>query len=654
MKMSDTEVLSVLNSLSANAIGGIDTKDSESATSLDYYNGEPYGTEIDGQSQVVSREVMETIEWAMPSLMRVFTSGDKIVQFEPVGQEDEEQAEQETDVINHVMMKHNNGFLQFHNWFKDALLIDMGYIKVWVDESERVETESYMGLSDEAFNEVVSADDYEVLEHSEMSTQSIDPMGMPVLVTTHDIKVKRTFKDRRIKFKAIPKEEIRVHKNTADVCLDDSPYVEHRGKRTISDLIAEGFDKETVKSLPDYTESHSELSITREDQDGESHSYTHADQMTREVEVIESYVRMDYDGDDYAELRKVTWANDTILDNEEVDFIPIEALTPIIMPHNHTGKSLAELVKDLQEIKSELLRQMLTNLYLTNNPQKEVDTRYANLEDLLTTRPGGIIRTKQVGSVREITTAFTAGQSIPMLEILDTMKEARTGISRHTMGLDANTLAQSTKGAFMGALEQANQRIEMIARVFAETGVKGLALKIHRLMRQNPDMELTIKLRNNWVNVSPQGWRDRTDMTVNVGIGTGNKDQLTAKLLAIAEEQKQALQNGLPIVTPKNLFNTYSSLIEHSGFKAPELYFTDPSTLPPPEPPPPDPNIELMKEQLQIERDRNQLKMMELEQKHEREMIDIQNTISKQASDLAARLTEMELKYGQNVPGAVV
>jgi len=389
-----------------------------------------------------------------------------------------------------------------------------------------------------------------------------EPVEIPVEL--HDVKVEITKTSKQVRVAAVPNEEMRIARSTNALSLKESPYVCHSRAMTQSELIGMGFDKKLVKSLPSYDgEKDGELEIAREQlNDEDSTQYDPADDSMRLITVDESYIRMDMNEDGRAQLWKVMTAGSVILDKEPCDFIPFPVLSPILMPHQHIGLSYADLTMSDQKIRSVLWRGMLNNLYLTNNPEKEVLQGKVNMDDLLSSRAGGIKRVK----------------SIPMLELIDAEREFKTGVGRNTMGLDANVLAKSTKGAFMGAMEQSNQRPEMLARTFAETGMKDLFLMIHELIIKNYDDDIAVKLNNKFVQINPTEWKARTDMTVVVGLGTGNRDAELQQLFTIAEKQEAHMMNGSNLVTPKHLYNTYARLTERAGLKNPSTYWLDPDS----------------------------------------------------------------------------
>jgi len=628
--ISDNTLASIIQTQLTNSIGGYSSDlQNEQAKAMDAYFGRPYGDEVDGLSSVVTRDVLETVEWIMPSLMRVFASGERTAQFDPTGEEDEDQANQETDYINYVFNKENDGFEILYSWFKSALLQRNAYVKVWIDEEEKITTETYEGLNDAELEYVLDQDGAKELEHDvriDMQVQP-DPMtGQPmeVPVELHDIKLEITTTTKKVNIASVPSEELRIARSTNSLSLKDSPFVCHSRTMTQSELIGMGFDAKLIQSLPSYDgEKDGELEIAREQLNDEDSSQSDpADQSMREIVVDESYIRMDMDESGRAQLWKVITAGTVVLDKEPCDFIPFPALSPILMPHQHLGLGEADLVMDIQRIRSVLTRQMLDNLYLTNNPEKEVLQGKVNMDDLLTSCVGGVKRVKQMGSINPLTVPFTAGASMPMLELLDGMREFRTGVGRNNMGLDADTLAQSTKGAFMGAMEQANQRLEMLARTFAETGIKELFMMVHELVIKHYDEKTGIMLNNKYVDINPTEWKTRANMTVVVGLGTGNRDAELQQLFTIAEKQEAHVMQGSPLVTVKNLYNTYARLIERAGLKSPATYFTDPDS---PEAQQAaqqqaqqkqqDPNEMLVQAQLKIEQDKVLMDNKELEHK---------------------------------------
>ncbi len=606
-----------LNTRELQAIVARQIQNSSSSTDIsaersdlfDRYMAQPYGDEVENRSSVVSTDISDTVEWIMPELMEIFTSGDKVVSFEPIGPDDEDKAEQETDVVNYVVMQKNDGFLLLYSFFKDALIQKVGYAKRWWDARETTVVEEYEGLSPDQMVQMhleweQEGAEVEYLSHSE----EMDPETGQVVV---NCKARITEKEEQERVSPVPPEELIVASRWNSIFLDKCPFVAHRQMITVSDLIEQGYDRAQVENIGKATdEQFGEERISRFDQIGstETSEDEPADASMTEVLFHECYIRVDHDGDGIAELRKVAVAGsgheilrmDGKDSNEEVASIPFSALTPVIVPHRHFGRSVAELVQDIQRIKTMLMRNTLDNFYANNNPTREIaeDGIGENtIEDLLVDRPGKIVRTGLPGHYVEHVPPQFAAQSLAVIEYVDTVRENRTGVSRLSQGLDANTINKTAKGQAQ-LMSAAQKKIALIARIFAETGVKDLFRGVHDDLRRNATKALTVRLRGEWVDVDPRHWRNRADLSTNVALGVGNAEQQLQKLMIIADKQEQNLLAGSPLVTPANLHHTYTKLVGASGFKNEDAFFTDPTTV---EPKPPQPDPEMVKVQGQLE-----------------------------------------------------
>lgn len=592
----------------------------ERRRALDYYLGEPFGNEQEGRSRVISTDVADTIEWILPSLLRIFTAGEDVVRFEPTGPEDEEVARQATEYVNWIFQRDNPGFLIFYTLFKDALLQKNGVAKIWWEEDESAERETYLRKTFPELQLLLSDPDVEPVEHSAYEDRIVlaGPDGLPAeeAAVLHDVTVIRRRRRGRVRIEPVPPEEFLISRRAR--ALNDAGFVAHRVRRSVSELTAAGYDRGLIDRLagadaPDLTpEAQSRRRLEEEAGPG---SAGEADRSRRELWVTECYLRVDWDGDGIAERRKVTVAGDgqEILDNEPFDGVPFVALTPIIMPHCFYGLSVADLVMDLQLIKSTILRQILDNLYLSNNGRHVISDQ-VNLDDMMTSRPGGIVRLKSgavpgQGHVMPLETPLVAAAAFPVLEYLDGVREGRTGVTRYTQGLDADSLNKTATGISQ-IMAAAQQRIELIARVFAETGVKDLFRQILRLVGRHQNAPRIIRLRNRWVPMDPRSWSTEMDVSVNVGLGTGNRDQMLGHLHTILGIQAQAIQQqgGVdgPLVRLDNVYNTLAKIVENAGLKPAEAYFSRPSDRPAPPPPssaapPPDPQLLMLEQQAKVD-----------------------------------------------------
>jgi len=584
---SDKELINIIASHEKGAIGGESGElANERGEALDRYFGRLYGNELDGRSKVVSKDISDAVDWIMPSMLRVFLASDNIVRFDPVGPEDMEASEQESDYVNHVMMKDNNGFCVLHDWFKDALLLKNGYVKHWWDVTEEVTHETYTALDMPSAALLLqtleqSGDEIEIVAQD--TTQGpVDPMtGMPTEL--YDIKFKRTRKKGKLRIEPTPPEEVRVSNRTR-TSLQDSPFIQHITRKTRSELIEMGLPKAFVDELPtwsgnDYTEER----ISRDSIDDENTQADNPDRSMQEIEYKESYVRVDADDDGIAELRKVVIVGNRIPKgsdwNHEIDSIPFSSLTPNRLPHRHIGLSVHDELKDIAEIKTALIRGTLDNTYQLINSEWLVNER-VNLSDFLQSRPNGVKRVlgkDPIGdSAVQVNKLPIIQNVIPVLDYMDTLKETRSGVGKNVMGLDSDTLKKTTEGAARMALQQANSKIEMIARVFAETGVKDLALAVHALLIKHQDKAKVVQIRSKWIQVNPQEWKTRTDMTVAVGLGTGSQEEVRANLMQLADIQERAAQAG--IVGPKQVFNLANRTAQLLGFKQEGEFFMDPES----------------------------------------------------------------------------
>jgi hypothetical protein len=546
----------------------------ERADAIDHYLGRPYGNEQEGRSKVVMRDVADTIEWIKPSLMKVFCSGDEVVKFDAVGPEDEQQAQQETDYCNHIVMQKNNGFLVFHDWFHDALLQKNGYVMAQYVTERRPNKERYERLSDDELALLLQGEEIEVLEHSEYLDEVNGGMY-------HDVVIRCMKEYGCTKLMNIAPERVLVAGDWPNVNLEGCPFVEVIDYPTISHLRQVGYEvDDNISDTAQYSDD--EWTRERRDSTGQDESVEdiEADPSTRRVKTRYVWMQYDEDGDGIAELRHIVIIGTTILHNEEEDTLPVACLTPLRQPHEHFGLSIDDVVSDLQEIRTTLMRGYLDNMYLANNGRYAIDSNIVNLDDMLVARPGGVVRTNgsTAGAIMPLIHPQDGNAILQAVEMVDSIRENRTGVTKYNQGLDANSLNKTATGITQ-IMTAAQQRIELIARIFAETGVKALMLIVHAMSIKHGRKQEIIKLRNNWVPVDPRNWKTRKDVTVSVGLGTGNKDQMLQHLMLILQAQKEALMIG--VATPQNVYNALVKLTQNAGFKNAEEFWTDPSKAPP-------------------------------------------------------------------------
>jgi len=641
--------------------------------SLEYYMGEPLGTEIDGRSQVVSTDVADTVETILPNLLKIFTASDQTVKCEPVKAEDVALAEQATNYINYIFNKDNDGFSILYTWFKDALIEKNGIVKVYWDESEKVEQETYENLNEQEYQILIDNDDVEVVEEesfvdekakeqleqiktlAEAQGQVMEDIPTPKL---YNCIIKRTTSSGKVKIENIPPEEFLIQRSAKSI--EDADFVAHKVLKTRSDLIQMGFDRDVVDNLPTQnTVTMNDERLARFADIDESSINDAPDESTEDIEIYECYVKIDMDGDGIAELRKVIVAGgnaNTILENMPCDFIPFCSLTPVPMPHRFYGRSVSELVEDVQLVKSTVMRQLLDNMYLTNNNRVAIMDGMVNLDDLLTSRPGGVVRTKQPPSqvMLPMQNQTISQQAFPLLEYLDTVRETRTGVTRYSQGLDADALNKTATGVNT-LMSQSQMRMELIARVFAETGIKDLFRRIFELTVKYQNKERIVELNNKFVPVSPTEWKNRYNISINVGLGAGSKDQQIVMLNNILQKQLQAFQlqgnKEYPMVTLKNIYNSLAKIIEEAGLKNVENYFVNPDEgreLVQPSPPPPPTPIEKIEFTRIASEEKRKVAELELEARK------LKAETAESILGFETKIKEMELKYNTQLDAAKI
>src|SRR5262245_1776585 len=591
-KISPGDLRALLAAEKADALSAMSASkhSSERSRALDYYLGDMARDmpAPEGRSKAVSSDVADTIEGLMPTLMDIFCGGDEVVRFEPVGPEDVAAAEQETDYVNHVFMQRNPGFLVLYSFIKDALLSKVGIVKVWWETREEFERETYLDLTEEQFAIIAGDPAVEIVEHTEKriaNGESANSEAAGRYSLLHDVTVETRRTQACARVEAVPPEEFGIARNARSI--RDAGYVFHDVLRRQEELIAQGYDAGQVENLPSWTalaNIEAQARDTVEERSG-GQGEEGTNKANRLIRITEHYVRMDYEGDGKAALYRVTTGSgegdiltrDGEPDIVRADVIPFAAMTPVIITHRFFGRSVADLVMDIQRIKTALLRALLDNAYLANNPRTEVPESHATettLDDLLVSRPGGIVRTKLPGGLSVIQHPDIGGHVFPLLQYQDTAREWRTGVSRQGQGVDPNALQNQVATIANQMFNAAQAKVKLIARIFAETGMRDLFTLLHATIRRHGGEPATVRLRNRWVTIDPRDWKERNDMTVNVGLGTGGKSEQLAHLNMIIAAQKEAIAAGM--VSPKNLYNSAKELTRLAGHKNVDTFFTPP------------------------------------------------------------------------------
>ncbi len=661
-KKTDLEFQRIVRSEIESSVNYHDTElSADRIESMDYYLGEPLGNEMEGRSAVVSTEVADTIDAMLPSLMKIFTASGDFVRFAPRGPEDVEAAAQATDYVNFILNSDNNFFVILHNFLKDSLLFKYGVVKSYFDQTQEVTEDEYEGLTEDELTALLADDDLEVLEQNSRSVgeDQMAPDGtiMPA-PQIFDIRVKRTKRDGRVRVENIPPEEFLFNRRAKS--MDDCRFAAHRTRLSASDLISMGYDRELVERNAGFNEVDQDRENRFEDLESGGEDST-LDVSQQGVLYTEAYLRTDYDDDGIAELRRVCCigADYEIVHNEPYGMMPFSVVSPILMPHRLVGRSVAELVKDLQQIKSALLRQQLDNIFATQNARVAAVEGQVNLDDLMSNRPGGVVRMRAPGMVQPITPPPINQMAFPLLEYIDSVKENRTGMTKAAMGLDADSLQSSTRAAVAATISASQQKIEMIARVFAETGVRHLMQSILKLVQTYQQGPRIVRLRNKFVPMDPQNWDTEFDTIVEVGIGTGDAEKRIAVLTQVAQKQEEILTKlgvANPLCTLQQYRDTLAKIIELNGFKDSSAFLLDPDNLPPElqqkiqarhaeKKSPQDEAIELEKAKAQAEIENDRMKLQaEIEMKREKAAAELEIKREEMEMRMQMRLREMQLE----------
>ena len=655
-KMTNDELASKLSNEIESATGNFNTELSEQREqSMKYYLGEPFGNEIEGRSEIVTTDVRDTIEYIMPSLMRIFTTHNNVAEFEPEGPEDVQMAQQATDYVNYVFNRQNNGFKVLYDVFKDALISKTGIVKHYWEEKTEVSTENYTNLTEIEYQSILANDDMEVIEHTETVVQKAvtDDFGNLISpkVVEHDVKVKKTKDNGQVRVVSVPPEEFLISRRSTSI--EDASFVCHRVKKTVSDLILEGYDPAVVEELPTYTINNAEYDeerIARFSFDDDSVPADEGEGPSRKVWLEECYIHLDYDGDGIAELRKITKGGNIILDNEEIDSVPFSTICPLPIPHKFHGMSIADTVQDIQLIKSTIMRNLLDNMYLTNNARYAVLAGQVELDDLLSSKPGGIVRMRAPGAVTALPTPQIQPYAFQMVQYLDGIREERSGVSKMSQGLNPDVLTSHvTSGAISAATESAMQRIELIARIFAETGIKDLFRNIYSLIQRYENRQKMAYLNGKFVPIDVSKWKEKLNCTVNVGVGSGNQNSKMQTMSSIMNILQTVVQGGGmgSLVTPQNLYNAISEFIAQSGYKNSDMFISNPQMMPPQQPPEPSLDEKVAAQKAQVELQKLQLQAQELEIDTQLKAQELKLKQEEAAVDLALKQQELEIKKSQ-------
>jgi hypothetical protein len=672
--LSESEILNIVTSEKSDSVSYRDEIGAKRAKLMDYYNMRPYGDEVDGRSRFVSSDVSDVVEGMLPSLIRLFTQGKEVAKFQADRPDQDDEAEQKTQLANYVFYRQNHGVLALTNMFKDALLQYTGAVKVMLDESIDVTEESYSGLDQDEFDALEADDEIEIKEVEVEARGVVTDLGT-IEVKSYDVVAKRTIERKQVIYENIPPEEFLISRSARDFVKPR--MIGHTTPKTRSELIEMGFDKELIEGLPGMarTTNNEEANARYYDYEQNDLSNPTNQKSTDIIELTEMYLYMDADEDGIAELWQVFEAGNKILEKSLWDEHPFAVVTPIPIPHRAIGTCPAEQVADIQFTKSVLVRQSLDNIYSTNYTRVAYNDR-VDMDDLFTPRPGGGIHVEgeaPIGdSISPIVTVPQVDQILRGVEYIDSSAERRTGFTRFSQGLDADALNHTATG-FKGISDYSQQRMELIGRIFAETGVRDLFRKTIANIEKYQDQKIQIRVSGRPLEIDPSSWKHNLDCFIDVGLGSGDRNEKIVNLNVILQRQLELIQQGSSLSDQAKVYNTLDKLITESGLKDASLYFNDPEK--------PDEVLQAQNEQLtqmvqmlqqQAQQNplaeaelikaqarmaevnqRDTLKAQEMRQDMQKFLLKLRQDDDQFNQDTIKDLTEMELKYSKNVPGAL-
>jgi hypothetical protein len=638
------------------------------AEALRRYRGEPYGDELPNRSSIVSTDLRDTVLAVLPSLCRIFMGGERMVELVPRGPEDEEAARQRSDYLNLVLMDDNPGYLTLYTAFKEALAQEYAVVKWWwEDKTERV-TEVYEGQTQEQAIALASAEDvveaaYEESGVAEVPAQLMDgqvpqpsdgqsPWSMQVPVYT--VKIVRERKISRARYDCVPGEEFYVSANARS--LQDARIVTHAREVTRSDLLAMGYSAEEIDQFGRF-DGATLLGSNLEYLTRYKHTYGEqtpaSDEMQRTL-YCEHYIRVSRSDDTPAELFKVCTigTNFDVVHIEPVPEVPFAIFCADPEPHKIFGSGFHSLLRDISQIKTHVLRATMESLRASIDPMLAINENVVEFQDVTNPALAKIIRVDGDPNmaIREIAVPFAGQAGLAMIDYLDQIIERRSGQTKTSLGLNADVLQSTTKAAITAQLSAAQQRIEMIARTLAETGIKALIMGLQRLLMRHQDIPRTVRLRGKWVEVDPKTWEVAFDVKINVPLGVGSQEERIAQLMEIAARQEKILQTigPGPLTNFQNYRATLAKILELSGWTNPGEFFGE---VPPDWKPAGNqqPNPDMMLAQAAIEEARAKIAQQNL-----KTILDIETERMKLEADMQLKILELELKYQQQIEEARV
>ena len=637
----------------------------ERAESTEYYLGtEPEGTSS-MQSEFVSTDVRESVLFMLPSIMRTFFGTKKIVEFVPKGPEDIEVAQQQTDYINYVIQQKNPGFQVLYDVFKDALVRKTGFVKVFWDDSVTATTHEFTNIDPQSYQALIMDKNVEVIEESvtQETIITIDPMtGEEVtqeIPASYDLTIRRLKPKDQVCIESVPPEEVLISRHARDI--ETASYVAHRMIKSVSDLVAMGYDQEEMEQYAGYGGSALDPE-SYEEQEARNpfDNMVYPDRNDaggKDVLYVEHYLYYDYDDDGIDERIKVCTAGNglEVLNVEPLDELPICMFCPDPEPHTAIGSCPADYLKPIQAAKSQIMRDTLDSLGHSIFPRMGVVEGQVNIDDVLNTDIGQPIRMRAPGMVQPFAVPFVGKEAFPVLGYLDEAKENRTGVSKASAGLNAEALQSTTSAAVSATMSGAQGRIELICRHFAEGGLKTMFKTVNNLVIKHQEAQDVFRLNGKFIPVDPRYWDSDKDMVVNVAISKSSDEEKFGVLTQVAGKQEQILQllgPQNPLVSMQQYANTLTRMIELAGFQDAQSFVnTEVPPMPPQpqQPPQPDPAALLAQAEAQKAQVSAQKAMIDAETDRMKIIMDDDRQRDIEEAQLRVKALELQAKYGAQI-----
>jgi len=584
-RMDESQIEGIVQNAVQDAVDFIESEIADDRIKAQrYFDGEVDIGEEEGRSKVVATKVRDTVRNIKPSLMRVFLNTDKPVEYVPRGPEDVAAAQQATQYM-HWAFNELGGYRILNDAFHDALVKKVGVLKAYWDTYTDVETYTYTNITEPEYLAIVNEDDIDVIEHSVEQSMEADEYGMQVEMPMHSLKVNRKCELGKLMVESVPPEEFMVDRNAKNI--EDAYVIAHRTEMRVSDLVNMGFDFEEVYNLDGIGSS----DTYSEAEDFERRGYQQEmEEQTQDlsmklVAVTEAYMKMDIEGTGVAQMHKFILGGSDykLLDYEPWGEVPFAIFEVDPEPHAFFGRSIPDLIMEDQDAATAMLRGVLDNVALTNNPRIGFVEGQVNVDDLLNNEIGGIIRMKSAGMLQDISVPFVAAQTLTAIQYMDQAIEGKTGVSRAAMGLDPDALQNTTATAAQLTAQGGAAQIEVMARNLAEGGMRRLfKLMLNLYVENSPEPQL-MRMNGQFMPVDPRVWNTSMDVTVNVGLGTGQEDQKAMAFQQALQMQMQIWQaygpnNGLVSMT--TIRNTLADMLALSGIRNTDRYFNpmDPQT----------------------------------------------------------------------------